>query len=102
MAATVAIVDQLITGGFVKVQEATVTGDASYPTGGYSITAAQLGFPGGIDWAIATVQQPGGAAVIANYSVTNAKLQLFTSAAEVANATNVATCVVQIIARGGY
>lgn len=79
------------------------TFDTTYPTGGEPCSAADLGLTR-VDWAEATIVSATGAGVnVANcdYDVANGKIKLFDETpAEVANAANVATVVVQIVAYG--
>lgn len=74
----------------------TVTFDASYATGGESLTPADLGL-NRIDWLSATTD--GSFAVV--WDKANNKLKAYTNAgAEVTNATSLATLAVRILAVG--
>lgn len=102
MAAAFATTDHTVTG---QVQErvTVMTCDNSYPSGGYPFTATQLGLPGGVDFALAAVQNDGGGvAYVANIDVVNGLIKLYQSTGELANATNCSSVTVQILARGGY
>jgi len=75
---------------------ASVTFDSSYPTGGEPLVAADLGL-GSIDYLSATTD--GSNAIV--WDKANNKLKAYTAAgAEVANATNLSTVVVRILAIG--
>lgn len=70
----------------------TITGDASYPTGGYPITAAALGFPNAVSYGQAEIQsaagQTGTAASILVQANGSILFKLWSNAnAEVANAS---------------
>jgi hypothetical protein len=77
----------------------TVTFDASYPTGGYAITAANLGLstldtiiPNGVDTS---------GTYLVSWNQATGKLQLFSAlATEVTNATDVHTKSVTVAALG--
>lgn len=94
--------------GDLKMSVTTVVGEASYTTGGPSITAAQLGFPSGIVAAQAEISASTGTnatsvamSVVVAASQASANLKCFTSAnAEVASTTNVSGVTWQIIAFG--
>jgi hypothetical protein len=78
--------------------------DSSYPTGGEAITPAQLGFGVGVDWSSTTVKVATGAGVnVANayHDIATGKVLLYDETpAQVADAADVATVVVQIEAYG--
>jgi hypothetical protein len=75
---------------------ATVTFDNSYPTGGESFTANDLGLAS-LDFVSATTD--GSYAV--TWDKTNSKLKAFVAAGtEVPNATNISTVAVRILAIG--
>lgn len=101
MAVTVANVDRPQISSFTALKVSEVTCDASYPTGGYALTAAQLGL-GRVSFALCNVKTTAaaGATVQAWYDPVNALLKLNAAAAEVANASNVATLVVEVVAFG--
>ncbi len=88
--------------GDLRVACKRVTLDASYPTGGYTITPAQLGLPGGRCMFADTASVNDGVAsdVAAFWDPSTNQLKAYTNAGEVANATNLATQVVQIMAYG--
>lgn len=74
------------------VRAVTLLGDSSYPTGGYPITAASLGFPNGVLYGQAELQaasgQTGTAASILVQADGSIKFKLWTNAnAEVLNAS---------------
>lgn len=91
-----------------------MVGDSSYPTGGSSITPAQLGFWDGVTAAIVSVVASSGsnntavsAALTLSSGGTVAKLQCFATSdaagdplAEVANTTNLSGLTWQIVAWG--
>ena len=101
MAASASIVDRGAAGDlFFRVVDVTL--DASYPAGGYPLTAAQLGF--GSNGVVMMVD--GGMTKTAGWTVaydyTNAKLQVFdgSGAANVANhEVAAATVLTGIVAR---
>ena len=76
-----------------------VTGDASYPTGGYPVGSAQ-GMPAGIGTVLfASVEPNVGAAATQSYEYqydyVNNKIKVSRDNGEVANATNLSTMVVR-------
>ena len=82
-----------------KATAADITFDSSYPTGGMSLTAADLGL-GSIHWLKA--EQQGVASRICEYDYTNSKLKLYTAlSTEAANASNQSTIVVRVFAVDG-
>lgn len=84
-------------------QRLTVTSvalDASYPTGGYAITAAQLGL-NSVAHTISSVSVAGtGGIVHTHYTPSTGKLSCYTATAEIANATDVSAETVEITAFG--
>ena len=94
MAATVAQVASHVPGNTREVI-VTITGDASYPTGGYALT-----FPGISNVLFVDAQSSSsGHPAVWNYAT--GKLQLFTSGGtEVAAATNVSTITVRAAVLG--
>lgn len=100
MAATATAVRRSDSGGNTISTVTNVTFDASYPTNGLAVTAAQLGL-NTVLWAVATVKTAGAGAVTAvDYDITNSKLKAYTASAEVVNATSLATVVAQVVASG--
>jgi hypothetical protein len=74
--------------------------DDSYPTGGESLTAADLGMSV-VSFAIATVKVAGTGSVTAvHYDVATSKLLAYTAAAQVGNTVDVSAVTVQVIAFG--
>lgn len=74
-----------------------VTLDSSYPTGGYTLTQAQLG----IDWKpyfILAVPTTTGHDAVYNYST--GKLMMFSGGTQVTNATDLSAVVLRVIAKG--
>lgn len=94
MAATVTQIVTHVPGNLKEVI-VDVTGDSSYPTGGYAIS-----FPGITNVVFVDAQSSSsGHPAVWNYST--GKLQLFTSGGtEVANATNVSTVKVRCAVQG--
>lgn len=103
MAATVSIVsDPARVEGDHRVTCANVTLDSSYPTGGESVTPAQLGLEA-VDYAIVNVKSVGGTVNVANasYDAATSKIKVHDETpAEVANTSDLSTLVVQIVAFG--
>lgn len=99
MALTVARADRTNVYGNRRVTTSTVTFDASYPTGGESLTPAQVGLKK-ISRAHTVITTPGGSVVSAPYDITNSKLKALTATAEVADTTSLSTLVVQLVATG--
>lgn len=99
MALTYTNKQSTVIGDRVEVS-ATYTGDASYTTGGYSITPATFDLDS-IDHVIATLA-PVTAAGLAWFNDTTKKLMLGTAltGTEVSNATNVTTVTGKLIVRG--
>lgn len=84
----------------LRVTVTDVTMDTSYPTGGESITAADLGLKS-VFFAIANLQTT--ATTAANdawYDVTNSKLKVNGPTAEVANGASLASVVITVYAWG--
>jgi len=82
----------------------TVTLDASYPTGGYTVTPASLGLPAGFVDVIDANTGPDSGFLV-TYNIATNKMQAFVGAAgaadtEVANATNLATVTAQLVTTG--
>ena len=95
-------------GPTIRTTMTTLTPDASYPTGGYAVTAVQLGLS---NVAGAVCNIVGGAAnnaaVAASYNATTGKVQFWVTGgtspvtlAEAAAAANLSGLTVQIIAFG--
>jgi hypothetical protein len=86
-----------------KTTVTEVTFDNSYPTGGEAVTAADLGLSR-VDYAIATVKSAtGGGVNVANvfYNIATGKILVYDETpAEAANAADLSTLVVQVIAWG--
>ncbi len=86
--------------GDLRVAQADVTFDTSYPTGGLAVTAAQLGLTN-VYAAVAQVKTAGvGSVTAVSYDVANAKLLAFTAAAQVANATDLSAVSATVTAFG--
>lgn len=86
-----------------KEAHVDVTFDSSYPTGGESLTAADLGFDGELNYVSGgvAVKADGTLAVLVAYDVTNSKLQAFKSNTaanmqEVANTADLSTYKVRL------
>ena len=75
--------------------------DSSYPTGGYTITAAQLGLPNtvAICWCEPKGVESHGA-VNFTYNLSTGALQAWGVNAEIANATDLHSCTVTVYALG--
>jgi hypothetical protein len=95
-------------GPTIRTTLTTITPDTSYPTGGYALTAAQLGLSNVAD---AVCNIVGGTtnngAVAASYNAATGKLQLWATGgtspvtlAEVASTTNVSGVTVKVAAFG--
>jgi hypothetical protein len=100
MAATVAEVSRDNTGGRLRLI-VDITGDNSYPTGGWAVTPAQLGVQR-IDRVSADVKSPSTTSYIAQWDYANNKIKVFWTGAavngtlgEVTNATNLSTLVLR-------
>ena len=77
----------------------TLTG--TYATGGYAVTVTELGHAKGVDYVTATLVDTSAAAVVAaQYDATNGKIILHTATAELVNATDPASLVLQVVAYG--
>ena len=81
----------------------TVTGDASYPTGGYAVTAANCG----VDEIYAVIPAGGFDGYVAEFDYTNSKLKFYWTGAglsgvfaQVTNATNLSAVSGDIIVFG--
>lgn len=91
MAATVASVSNHVPGDLREVI-VDVTGDTSYPTGGYAVAPANLA-----TIVLADVQVPAATGHIVSWDYAASKLKVFTAqGAEVANATNLSTMTARI------
>lgn len=88
--------------GDLRVVVKQVTLDSSYPTGGYALTASQLGLPAGrcLFADTATVNDGVASDVACWWNPGAQVLKAYTSAGEVANASDLHTQTVQIIAYG--
>jgi hypothetical protein len=74
--------------------------DASYPTGGEPLTAAQLGLST-VKWAEAEVKVAGvGSVTAVRYNEATAALLAYTAAAEVANLTDLSAVTARVYAYG--
>ena len=85
-----------------KRREVQITGDASYPTGGWPITPGlfELKSITAIDYSHATLAAAFSANVV-RYDSVNSKLLVYTAAGvEVANATNLSTFVATAVVEG--
>ncbi len=102
MAATVSNIDSDVWGSRRMVLS-EVTFDATYPTGGEAVTPSQLGLVE-VDFAIVTIKSATGAGVnVANayYNAATDKILLYDETpAQVANAADVSTTVVNVVAIG--
>lgn len=90
------------TGPTARITATQVLLDASYPTGGYAISAAQLGLAN-VGMAIASagsVQAAANAGVQWLYNIATGKLQGFTATGEIAAATVETNQLVNVIAFG--
>jgi hypothetical protein len=92
-------------GQLLSVTVTDVTMDASYPTGGEAITAADLGLSGVVAILSAQIKTTAAAgnavdAVVDFTSPTAGVVKLNAAAAEVGNGSNVATLVVRVVAIG--
>ena len=103
MAASVSIVSEPArVEGNRRVTCADVTLDNSYPTGGESVTPAQLGLET-IEFAIINVKSVGGTVNVANayFDRANNKIKVYDETpAEAANASDLSTLVLQVVAYG--
>lgn len=94
MALTTKILGTEPVGGRMK-KLATVTFDNSYTTGGKALLPADFGMK-----TIAAVMATSQDGFLFSYDYTNQKLKAYAGAAEVTNATNLATLVVRVIVYG--
>lgn len=88
--------------GNKRMRVVDVTLDSSYPTGGESITATDLRLRK-VQFAICNVKAVSGTVNIANayYDYANQKLKIYDETpAEVANAADLSSCVIQVVAFG--
>jgi hypothetical protein len=100
MAATVTQISRYAVGDQMRVVS-DVRGDNSYPTGGYPVSLAQLGFISA-DTLVIDVQKLASGADAA-YDYTNSKLKLFSGGAtEVAGANDQSAITYRITATGRY
>lgn len=105
MAATISTGPAVLPISSVPTTRCTITKvlcDASYPTGGYALTAAQLGLST-VGAAICTaggVQAAASTAIQWVYNVVTSKLQAFTATGEVAGAVVLTNQTVQVVAFG--
>jgi len=77
-----------------------VTFDASYPTGGEPLTAADLGLLT-VDHTLTTVKTAGaGSVTAAKYIPSTSKLVAYAAGAEIANTTDLSAVTVQVVAYG--
>ena len=82
-----------------RVVGQSITLDNSYPTGGYSITARDLGWSE-ITGVIRLGGNAAGAAYHMVYDTVNSKLMAFSGGSEVANATDLSAAVVRVLFLG--
>lgn len=86
--------------GAGRITVTDVTFDASYPTGGEPLTAADLGLAV-VDFGIATVKVAGTGSVTAvAYDVANAKLLAYAAAAQIASTTDLSAVTATVVAFG--
>lgn len=91
---------QPIVAGNVRMTIRDITFDDSYPTGGESVSASDLGLQNVLA-AIPVVRTAGTGSVTAvQYDVENGKLLAYTAAAQVANTTDLSAVTVRVIAFG--
>jgi hypothetical protein len=97
MAATIAVTRTAVPGD-LKAMEATITGDSSYATGGYAVTAANFN----LNAITGIVCLGNNTARHAVYDPTAGKVLFIVTAtgAEVANTTNVATTAIPVVVYG--
>lgn len=109
MALTVARTDTYNVGSRTETIT-TVTGDNSYPTGGWALTPSQLGFSNNATDLVVDIIGTGGG-FMPEYDYTNQKLKVYwfnypgaaaAAAAEVTNATNLSTSSWKVVARSKY
>lgn len=101
MAASVTVNEKTVLGN-QRVTFSTVTLDSSYPTGGESVTAAQLGLSS-VKAALVNITAVNGTVNVANafYDVANSKVKVFDETpAEVANTTDLSGTTIVIVAFG--
>lgn len=97
MAVTATILGRAVPGNLARVR-AVITGDTSYPTGGYLITPALFGFQF-LGHAVCTGLSSIGGTVVGDAvfnEATNRLLFVSPAGTEVANATNVSTITVNL------
>lgn len=85
----------------LKATSTDVVGDSSYPTGGSTITPAQLGL-GTVVFAVTSIKVTGavGAPSEAYYDVPTSKLIVYSTAGQIANTTVLSASTFQITAFG--
>lgn len=90
MAATVSDLNFIVTGDKRRTI-GTITGDTSYPTGGYSITPNQMGLATVLLVDVENLLNTSSTTAIdaARYRISTNKLQIFSGSNEVANLTDV-------------
>lgn len=77
-----------------------VTMSASYTTGGEAVAAANLGLSS-VLYAVAVVRVPGGTASCnATYDLTNSKVIIYNTTAQVGNGVDLSACIVRVLAFG--
>lgn len=100
MALTLSLVKPPFVPGAGRITVTDVTFDSSYPTGGESLTAADLKLTQ-VDFAIATVKVAGtGSVTNVRYDVANQKLLAYAAAAQIANATDLSAVSATVVAFG--
>jgi hypothetical protein len=86
--------------GSLKVTNTDIVGDSSYPTGGSTLTPAQLGL-GTVVFAISSGKLIGtNSPSEVYYDIPNQKLKVFAGAAEMASTLNLSTSTFQVTAFG--
>lgn len=99
MAATLLKTDaDMILGGTRRTAIFKVTGDASYATGGYAITAAQFGLRALLGVLLLGTYTSGASTYGAVYNATTGKLVFTVNGSEVTNATDIHTISVLVAA----
>ena len=101
MAASVTVNEKTVLGN-QRVSFSTVTLDSTYPTGGESVTASQLGLSS-VKAAFVNITAVNGTVNVANafYDVANSKVKAFDETpAEVANGTDLSGTTVVVVAFG--
>jgi hypothetical protein len=88
--------------GSLKVTNTDIVGDSSYPTGGSTLTPAQLGL-GTVVFTITSLKANGtgtNPATDAYYDIPNQKLKTFGASAETPSTTNLSASIFQVTAFG--